>query len=34
MEGDLTPVVVYRSVDGSVWVRPEAEFDDGRFTRL
>jgi hypothetical protein len=29
---DLAPVVVYRAdVDGSLWVRPEDEFMDGRF---
>ena len=34
LEKDLTPVVIYRAEDGSVWVRSEAEFDDGRFTRV
>ena len=31
---DLTPVVVYRHVypfDVAIWVRPEAEWSDGRF---
>lgn len=29
---DMEPVVVYYSVkDGSVWVRPQKEFEDGRF---
>lgn len=32
LEATLEPVVVYRSCsDGSVWVRPAAEFSDGRF---
>ena len=32
LEMDLTPVTVYVSAhDGTVWVRPTAEFDDGRF---
>lgn len=32
LEWNLDPVVVYRSEhDGSLWVRPEAEFYDGRF---
>ena len=33
-EHDLEPVVVYRGEDGTIWTRPVAEFDDGRFTRL
>lgn len=31
LEADLTPVVVYLDADGRVWVRPAAQFDDGRF---
>jgi hypothetical protein len=31
IERDLTPCVVYEGADGRVWVRPAAEFDDGRF---
>lgn len=32
MEADLTDVVVYRETFGSKrWVRPAAEFEDGRF---
>lgn len=33
MEGDLSPVVIYTSLDkdGPVWVRPAEEFFDGRF---
>ena len=34
LEKDLTPVVIYQSSDGRVWVRPEAEFDDGRFEKF
>lgn len=31
-EEDLCPVVVYKSVDGhGTWVRPVAQFFDGRF---
>ena len=26
MEADHTPVIVYRSADGAVWVRPRAVF--------
>ena len=35
-EKDLTRVVIYRKVsieDLTVWVRPAAEFHDGRFVR-
>lgn len=32
---DMQPMVVYRSeLDGSLWVRPEDEFEDGRFEAL
>ncbi|MBX8828237.1 DUF1653 domain-containing protein, partial [Ochrobactrum sp. SFR4] len=32
---DMREVVIYRSVDdGSLWVRPREEFDDGRFIAL
>ncbi|MBX8803370.1 restriction alleviation protein, Lar family [Ochrobactrum sp. MR28] len=32
---DMREVVIYRSVDdGSLWVRPREEFDDGRFITL
>lgn len=32
LEADLTPVTIYAAeTDGTVWVRPTAEFDDGRF---
>jgi hypothetical protein len=35
MEATLAEVIVYRSLDGGrVWVRPAAEFCDGRFTAL
>jgi len=26
LEADLTPMIVYRAQDGSVWIRPEAVF--------
>ena len=32
---DLTPATIYRSLwDGAVWVRPTAEFEDGRFRNI
>jgi hypothetical protein len=31
---DNTPVVIYRAEDGSWWVRPQDEFNDGRFEAL
>lgn len=31
---DCHPMVVYRGEDGQLWVRPEDEFDDGRFVRV
>jgi len=35
LESDLSGVVVYRADSGGVaWVRPVAEFMDGRFTRV
>jgi hypothetical protein len=33
-EADHCPVVVYEDADGQVWVRPKAEFEDGRFHLL
>lgn len=34
IEADLTPAVIYDDREGNVWVRPAAEFDDGRFSPL
>lgn len=35
LEADLSPVVIYQAdKDASVWVRPLAEFEDGRFTMI
>jgi hypothetical protein len=39
LEKDSTPVVLYRGymkggLVGNIWVRPRAEFEDGRFKRL
>ena len=34
MEADLAQVIVYDSEDGTAWVRPEAEFNDGRFEAI
>lgn len=31
---DNQPMVVYRGEDGQLWVRPEDEFEDGRFERV
>lgn len=33
-EPDRTEAVIYDDAEGNVWVRPAAEFDDGRFTPL
>jgi hypothetical protein len=35
LEWSLAPVVIYEAEkDGTIWVRPEAEFFDGRFERI
>jgi hypothetical protein len=35
LEATLEPVVIYESVSGGeIWVRPAAEFDDGRFEKI
>jgi len=34
IEADLTEAVIYEDSHGEVWVRPEAEFMDGRFAPL
>ncbi len=35
IEADMTVAVVYQSeIGGRVWVRPVAEFKDGRFERV
>lgn len=34
IEADLSPVTVYVSAKSEMWVRPTAEFNDGRFERL
>ena len=34
LEADESPVVIYDDAGGTVWVRPAAEFDDGRFEAL
>lgn len=34
LESNREPVVIYRGKDDRVWVRPEAEFMDGRFERI
>ncbi len=34
LEADRSEVVIYDDAEGTVWVRPVSEFDDGRFTPL
>lgn len=34
IEKDLTPCVIYVAEDNTVWVRPTAEFLDGRFVEI
>lgn len=34
LEADRSDVVVYDDAEGATWVRPLAEFNDGRFTSL
>ena len=35
LEKDQTPMIVYRSLStGRIWIRPEAEFMDGRFKEM
>ena len=31
-EPDRSPVAIYDDADGTIWVRPLVEFEDGRFT--
>ena len=33
-ETDRTIAVIYQDADGTVWMRPKAEFDDGRFSKI
>lgn len=33
-DADYTRVVIYRGSNGDLWVRPEYEFDDGRFAEV
>lgn len=34
LEADRSPVVIYDDADGTVWVRPTQEFEDGRFEKV
>lgn len=34
LEANRSPVVIYDDADGTVWVRPTEEFEDGRFLAL
>lgn len=33
-ESDRSPVAIYDDADGTVWVRPWGEFQDGRFKEV
>ena len=33
-EADRTEAVIYQDSDGTIWVRPRAEFEDGRFSKV
>ena len=33
-ESNLDEVVVYEGADGNIWVRPKAQFYDGRFQEV
>lgn len=33
-EPDRSPVAIYDDAEGTIWVRPLEEFNDGRFTPL
>ncbi|WP_298912317.1 DUF1653 domain-containing protein [uncultured Roseobacter sp.] len=34
LEADRSEVVIYDDVEGTIWVRPKSEFEDGRFSEL
>lgn len=34
LEADRTEAVIYQDKDGTIWIRPTLEFEDGRFERL
>nr|WP_300062517.1 hypothetical protein [uncultured Roseobacter sp.] len=33
-EADRTEAVIYDDAEGTIWIRPAVEFDDGRFVEL
>lgn len=33
-EPDRSPVVIYDDAEGTIWVRPNSEFEDGRFATV
>lgn len=34
IEADRTPATIYDDAEGTVWIRPTSEFEDGRFEKL
>jgi hypothetical protein len=34
IENGMVPAVIYAEESGRIWIRPEAEFFDGRFTPI
>lgn len=34
LEADRSEAIIYQDKDGTIWIRPTLEFEDGRFERL